>query len=316
VAPLQAPIDPATGQRMDKYVDPLYWAAEEMHLGRVAQCYEIRNAPPIFTYNSQVIATVRLFFNRSPEQEATKISAWEASPAATSFSPSSLPIATMTYTTNRHYSTYFGTALGVFTRAWGSPPANVHDVYECKTNHPFMPYDPACKAGPDGDSPVQALVIKSNNVDAAAGAKTRSAVEALVHASLKQVVINRSALWDPQHLDVNPGSKFNVLETREVMTKPILENAIEPYTLKYLLAKNLFMISFYHHNRVANCLTILDEYYSEAIINVAAERILQQRPSAYDEFLAAMIKVNDRCLGHSIHPELTELKKEIMGLMN
>src|SRR5262249_32228937 len=153
------------------------------------------------------------------------------------------------------------------------------------------------------------LVTKSNNVDAAAGAKTRSAVEELVHATLKQVVINRSALWDPQHLDVNADSKFNVLETREVMTKPILESAIKPYTLKYLLAKNLFMISFYHHNRVANCLTILDKYSPEAITNVAADGILQQRPSAHEQFLAAMMKINDQCLEHSIHPELTELKK-------
>jgi hypothetical protein len=192
----------------------------------------------------------------------------------------------------------------------------VHDIWECKTNNPLLPYDPACKAGPDEDSPVQALVTKSNNVDAAAGAKTRSDVEALVHATLKQVVINRSALWDPQHLDVNAGSKFNVLETREVMTKPILENTLEPYTLKYLLANNLFMISFYHHNRVANCLKILDEYSPETIINVAADRILQQTPSAYDQFLAAMVKINDQCLEHSIHPELTELKKEIIGLMD
>ena len=312
---LQAPLDPATGQRMDKYVDPIYWAAEEMRLGRVVQCYEITHGPPFFTYNAQVIATVRLFFNRAPATDPTTISAWELSPAGTSFSPSSLPIATMTYTTNRHYSTLFGNALGVYTRAWGSPPANVHDVFECKVSNPFIQYDPACKAGPDGDSPVQALVTKSTNVGAAAGANTKLAIQGLVHAVLGTVVQNRSELWDAEHLDFVPGSMPNVLQGREVMTKPVLANALEPYTLKYLLAKNLFMMSFYHQNRVAGCLRMLDNYSPQAVINLAADRMMQQRASIYDEFFSVMKKVNDQCLGHSIHPELAELKSEIRNLM-
>ena len=35
---LQAPVDPVSKQSMEKFVAPVYWAAQEMRLGRVAQC--------------------------------------------------------------------------------------------------------------------------------------------------------------------------------------------------------------------------------------------------------------------------------------
>jgi hypothetical protein len=318
--PLQAPIDPATQQRMDKYVDPIYWVAEEMHLGRVGQCYEISRGPVILTYNAQIVGTVRLFFNRAPEADPTKISAWELTPAATSFSPAiSLPIATMTYTTSRHFSTYYGWAKDVYPRAWGSPPANLHDVYECQNPRRWpLDFNPDCKVGgPNEDSPVQALVTKSTNiVDTGVSGNTKSVVEGLANATLGEVVKDRSMVWDPAHLEFNPAVMPNVLQTRDVMKKPILEETIKPYTLKYLLAMNLFMVSSYHQNPVSACLTVLNEFSPQAVVNAAAGRIMQQRASIYSEFLSQMTNVNSQCLGHSINPELTELKREIMNLMD
>ena len=264
---LQAPLDPGTKQGMEKFVEPVYWTAEEMQLGRVAQCYEISKMPALMDGNAanyQIIGRVRIYFNRLPKVDATQISAWELSPAATAYSnDTSLPIATLTYTTKRHFSTYFGSSISVFSHAWGSPPLNVHDVYECKFKSPQFigpVFDPNCKAGPDADSPVQGLVANSTDVDAQRGSQTKSTVEDLVREALTVVVAARSEIWDPRSLDFTAPSSPNLLENREVMTKPILADALKAYTLKYLLAENLHMIAMYHQNPVATCLTALNDY--------------------------------------------------------
>ena len=146
--------------------------------------------------NYQIIGRVRIYFNRLPSVDPTKISNWELSPQATAYGASSLPIATLSYTTHRHFSTYFGSTISVFSRAWGSPPANVHDVYECRSQNrnPLfgVDFDPGCKAGPDADSPVQALVAKSVDIDAEKGAQTKTTINELVHNGLSAVVGNRS----------------------------------------------------------------------------------------------------------------------------
>jgi hypothetical protein len=107
---------------------------------------------------------------------------WISSDKAATFSPDSRSIALVQYKTARHYSTYFGSTVSVFSNAWGSPPLNVHDVYECRIPGTF---DPNCKAGPDDDSPVQALVMKPDIVDVY-GHQTEAVVEKLVRSAMAQ----------------------------------------------------------------------------------------------------------------------------------
>jgi hypothetical protein len=267
--------------------------------------------------NYQIIGRVRIYFNRLPKVDATQISTWELSPAATAYSnDTSLPIATLAYTTKRHFSTFFGDTKPVFSRAWGSPPANVHDVYECKFKPPgpFVQFDPDCKAGPDADSPVQALVANSTDVDVQAGWQTKFLIEDLVHDALTGVVAARSEIWDPRSLDFEVPSGPNVLENREVMTKPILADALKAYTLKYLLAENLYMIAMYHQNPVATCLKVLNDYSPANVIGLAAKRIMQQDATIPTEFLSDMTGVTTRCLGHSVSPGLDGLRQQLIEL--
>ena len=64
---LQVPFDPGTKQTMEKFVDPVFWVAEEMHLGVVAQCYIIDHKPAVRDPANggsayQIIGKVRIFF--------------------------------------------------------------------------------------------------------------------------------------------------------------------------------------------------------------------------------------------------------------
>ncbi len=189
-----APRDPKTGEGMERFVDPVFWAAESLGVGSVAQCYEMAPELPALVVdgnnsNYRIIATVRIFFNKVPADVAFgKRAEWISGESAAAFSKDSVPIAVYQYKTARHYSTYFGTTVGVFSHAWGSPPLNVHDVYECRMGGAagVVVFDPNCKAGPDADSPVQALVTKSVDVDPEGGRKTKAAVEMLVRDAIEQ----------------------------------------------------------------------------------------------------------------------------------
>lgn len=105
-----------------------------------------------------------------------------------------------------------------------------------------------------------------------------------------------------------------VLQTRPAVTSPILADAIKQYTLKYLLAKNLLMVSFYHKNRVSRCLAVLDAFSPQSIVSQAAERALELKPVISDRFMKAMDAEKKSCLGHELHPELSELKRNVISL--
>jgi hypothetical protein len=191
---LQAPLDPSTKQGMERFVAPVFWAAEHMSLGRVAQCYEMAGEQPALVVdrnndNYRIIATVRIYFNKVPtDVDSAKSDQWISSDDAAAFSSNSLPVAVLQYKTTRHYSTYFGPSIEVFSRAWGSP-LNVHDVYECRRPGRIMGlplYDSSCRVGPDDNSPVQALVAKAVDVDPENGKKTKAVVESLVRTAIEQ----------------------------------------------------------------------------------------------------------------------------------
>ena len=98
------------------------------------------------------------------------------------------------------------------------------------------------------------------------------------------------------------------------MTKPILEEAIKAYTVKYLLAENLYMASMYHQNPTANCLAVLNDYSPRNVVQIVADRMMEQDFSIGTRFLLAMYNVNHQCLGHMVNPELAGLKNELLDL--
>jgi hypothetical protein len=200
--------------------------------------------------------------------------------------------------------------MSVFSRAWGSPPANVHDVYECKLKAMtrFGGFDLNCKAGPDADSPVQALVANSTDIDAARASQTKSTIEDLVHRALVGVITSRSEIWNARTLDFETSSGPNILEGREIMTKPILADALKVYTLKYLLAENLYMVAMYHQNPVAVCLNQLNDYSPANLVQLAAKRVMQQDLDIPKEFLTAMTGVT------TLSPRLGELRQQLIEL--
>jgi hypothetical protein len=182
---VERPLDPKTKQGMEFFVAPIFWAAEQMMLGRVAQCYEIAGETPALIVdgnnaNYRIIATVRIYFNKIPKGvDRSESALWISSDNAATFSPDSSSIVVVQYKTAR--STYFGSTVSVFSHAWGSPPLNVHDVYECR-----IPGNLNCKEGPDDDSPVQALVVKPDDVDTENARQTEAAVESLVRSAIEQ----------------------------------------------------------------------------------------------------------------------------------
>jgi hypothetical protein len=96
--------------------------------------------------------------------------------------------------------------------------------------------------------------------------------------------------------------------------KPILADALKSYQLKYLLVENLPMVSFYHQNPVASCLTVLNSYAPDQIVNLAADRVMQQNLSIGDEFSTAVTATNGQRLGHAVHPGLADLKQQLLDL--
>jgi hypothetical protein len=315
---LQAPYDPVSKGTMARFVEPLFWAAEEMHLGEVGQCYNISNKPAVRDPANggsayQIIGTINIFFNPIPQLSPTQLFSWEASPASTTYSNSSLPIATVSYTTNRHFSLYFGATIPVFSRAWGSPPANVHDVMECEVKGGFRySYNPSCKAGPDADSPVHALVNAANQ-NPQGEQKTKAAIEGSVGNSLISVVNYRSPVWDVATLSFPAGTDPKILEDREVMTEPgMLADPLKQYTLKYLFAENLFLLGMYHQNPTSACLRALNDYSPQAVVTRAG-KIIMGGDSISSDFLLAMSGVQSQCLGHLVNPDLSDLEGKLRG---
>ena len=203
----------------------------------------------------------------------------------------------------------------MFSHAWGSAPLNIHDVVECENTgsriSPFSIYDPNCKAGPDGDSPAQALVTKSTNEDAASGSQTKATTEELVHNGLTAVATNGSQVWDTETLSFVAGPDPKILQSTDVMDSTALTDILKQYTVKYLLAENLMLVSMYHQNPVASCLQVLNSYSPVMIIQNSAARMMQQDGKLADEFTAAMTNVNGECLGHSVNPSLADLENQL-----
>jgi hypothetical protein len=125
------------------------------------------------------------------------------------------------------------------------------------------------------------------------------------------VVSNRSAVWDPDSMEFKRGPDPKVLQNRKVTKTSVLQDSLAPYSIKYLLAKNLFMVSFYHGNPVSMCPTVLDDYSPQKIVALAGEGMMRPATPIVDNFLPAMIDVNKECLGHSLDPDLSELRREL-----
>ena len=53
--PLQRPFDPKTKKGMERFVAPVFWAAEQMMLGRVAQCYKMAGETPALIVDRSMI---------------------------------------------------------------------------------------------------------------------------------------------------------------------------------------------------------------------------------------------------------------------
>jgi hypothetical protein len=153
-------------------------------------------------------------------------------------------------------------------------------------------------------------VTKATDIAADQRAQTKATIEALVYESLKSVVRNRSAIWHAEEMAFRQGPDPYMLQNREAITSK-LRDLIISYNLKHLFARNLFMVSLYHGNPVSTCLDVLDAYSPEAIVTLASDRLMQQTSTIADEFTSAVTKASSYCEGHSLHPELLELKREL-----
>ena len=95
------------------------------------------------------------------------------------------------------------------------------------------------------------------------------------------------------------------------MTTTALTDSLKQYTLKYLLAENLFLVGTYHENPIADCMKSLNAYDPTAVVQLASDRIMQQDTKLGSEFVAAMSQVGTGCTGHSVNSSLSNLVKKL-----
>jgi hypothetical protein len=323
---ISVPVDAKTHQAADTFVPQMYWVAQELGLGRIAQCYEWAQVPKskVNVGNAeyyQITFRVKVFFNPSPRTIDGRLSPAELPSIATAFDKNkSKMIAVQRLDTKNHYTTWYGVTAPIFAAAWsgGAVYGGLHDVYECWDPNP-KPMRPRltdeCITKPDRYIPRDRFVSDSISEQPPEDAKKNlELVTKSVHAVLASIITARSDIWNPQVIAYEDNKADKSLTGRRVSKEDFLANALKSYTRKVLLAQNWLLLSHYHQNPISRCLARLDKFSPKRVVADASANLLDLENSISLDFKKEMSDAPTLCSSHALHPELQRIRSQLERL--
>ena len=319
---MAVPRDPVSGLASDKFVPQVYWIAQDLGWGTLSQCYEIlpvretRKKVGRRTF-VQLDFQVKIFFNPGAPGRADRIADRDKARNALTPNEDSMLVALQQLRSEYHYSTYDGYARDIYPRAWFATAAHEKDVFECwKLNKNLWIVIPDCPNSiPAREIPQREFLTKSKTrIIGADSARLEERMRSRVHRILREVVISRSAPWDPRTLSFIEREAPNVMVARPVMKHHQLAEELKNYAAKFYLAKALFLTNFYHQNRMGQCMSALDAYAPVRVANYAAENMMQADNSVAAQLNSGMQAAIAACSAYELSPELKAVRSRLKSL--
>lgn len=311
--PLPAP--GPTGN-IDSLVPDIYWAAQDMGLGRLGACFEWQSIEARMSGNAafhNVRYRIKLFFNPAKRQADGSYQLDALQSGRVILNGSSQIIQSRIIDSVRHYSTLGASTTVAFARAWNGAAATPGEVYECAmadeemTNEQCFP--------PNRPIPQAWLMTQGvNEIPDAQVTAVATGVANEIYATLGQIMRSRTQVWVPEQL-ANESIREERLLYDHATTKSVdLKTLMAFYSSRYMFAEQLLLLSAYHGNTITDCLAALERFSPQKVIE-NFPNVFSGRPwRMSDAMTPAMDSVASSCVGHNFNSDLATLKAKLQKL--
>ncbi|MEZ0390917.1 MAG: hypothetical protein ACAH59_01785, partial [Pseudobdellovibrionaceae bacterium] len=142
----------------------------------------------------------------------------------------------------------------------------------------------------------------------------------LVSAKISEMIMSRTPVWNPMKLTFETGPLPQSIPERinDISTWGF-GGDYEQYTLKYHLAENILLTSFYHSNTVSSCLQALQRFQPNRLANHVSNYILNvisnREPTMVALDLQGDASLTD-CHLNQIDPEFVQMRTQLTRLLN